>query len=783
MSNTNNKNEAGINLLDLFFYLLSKWPWFVLSVLICGGLAWYKYASAPLVYFGQATVIIKDPSNKTSSAGLDRYENLINKVNVANELLQFRSKKLMTEVVERLNANVGYMYEDGLRKIELYTQSPVKVSFTDFSPTAYMALTVTPIGGDKAKLSNISGAEETYTQTVAFGDTLQLSAGRMVVHPTNFNTSKWEGVDVRVTMSPVASTVAGILGRLAIRQENDESSILRMSFQDSSPVRIEDILNTLIDVYNEEAINDKNSVAVKTADFINERLIIIENELGGVENQIESYKQDNRLVTVEKAANQFLNESQRHLNEEIDLETKIGLANYVKEYLTDPSKETELIPANTGVGDAKFEALVAEYNSMKMRRDNYIAASSENNPVVQSLNRDLLTAKQTIVRTVDNAILSLEVRLKEVRGNINRTAARISSIPTKEREMLSIERQQKIKESLYMFLLNRREENALSQAMADNNARVIDSAEAGYSPISPNRNRILLMGGLVGVAIPAVIFLMIMFLDTRVHTRKDLEGVVTIPYLGEVPLDKQRASGKRGKHSFEAAVKHNGDDIVSEAFRIVRTNISMMMKRDAEHRVITFTSFNAGAGKTYVARNLALSLAHANKSVILVDLDIRKHTLSRLTRAAKLGITDYIIDESVKVSDIIQQSNDGHGVDIISAGTTAPNPAELLMDKRLDELFAALREKYDYIVTDNVPVGIVADGDISNRISDMTVFVVRAGRLDKRQLPDLEQLYQQKKFVNMALLLNGADPERRGYGYGYGYGYGNKKKKSRSKKA
>lgn len=709
MSNTNNKNEASINLLDLFFYLLSKWPWFVLSILICGGYAWYKYASAPLVYFGQATVIIKDPSNKTSSAGLDRYENLINKVNVANELLQFRSKKLMTEVVTRLDANVSYVYEDGLRKIELYTQSPIKVSFPDASPTTQMHFTVTLLGGEKVCFSNIVGAPEDFTVEANMGDTLQLATGMVVVNPTNFNSSRWEGVDVRVTRNSVASTVAGILGRMAIRQENEESSILLMSFQDSSPVRIEDILNTLIDVYNDEAIKDKNSVAVNTADFINERLIIIEKELGGVEDQIEKFKQSNKMYDVGSAAGQYMGESQRFTGEEIELETQLRIINYVKEYLADPSKETELIPTNTGVGDAKVEGLIAQYNAMKVRRDNYIAASSERNPVVQELNSNLRATKQTIIRTIDNLIVSIEVRLKDARSQLYRADARLASIPAKEREMLSIERQQKIKESLYMFLLNRREENALSQAMADNNARVIDSAEAGYSPISPNRNRILLMGGLVGVAIPAVIFLMIMFLDTRVHTRKDLEGVITIPYLGEVPLDKQRASGKRGKHSFEAAVKHNGDDIVSEAFRIVRTNISMMMKRDAEHRVITFTSFNAGAGKTYVARNLALSLAHANKSVILVDLDIRKHTLSRLTRAAKLGITDYIIDESVKVSDIIQQSNDGHGVDIISAGTTAPNPAELLMDKRLDELFAALREKYDYIVTDNVPVGIVAE--------------------------------------------------------------------------
>ena len=769
MSNTNNKNESGLNVLDLFFYLLSKWPWFLLSILVCGGFAWYQYAKAPFVYFGQATVIIKDPSNKTSSAGLDRYDNLINKVNVANEILQFRSKKLMSEVVSRLDANVTYTHTDGLRDIELYTQSPVKVSFFDFIPSAYTSFTVTPMPDGGVQLSNVPGTADGYTQSVAFGDTVLLSAGRMVVNPTNFYSAQWSGVPITVARKPVAATAAGILGRMSVRQQDEESSILLFSMQDSSPVRIEDILNTLIDVYNEEAINDKNRVAVNTADFINERLIIIENELGGVESQIEKFKQDNKMYDVGSAAGQYMGESQRFTGEEIELETQLRIINYVKEYLVDPSKETELIPTNTGVGDSKVEGLIAQYNSMKVRRDNYIEASSERNPVVQELNNNLRATKQTIIRTIDNLIVSIEVRLKDARSQLQRADARLATIPTKEREILSIERQQKIKESLYLFLLNRREENALTQAMADNNARVIDSAEAGYAPISPIRNRILLMGLLLGFAVPAVIFLLIMFLDTRVQTRKDLEAAVTLPYLGEIPIDKRR---KRRKNPQEAAVKSDGDDLTSEAFRIVRTNLSFMMKKDEGNKVITFTSFNPGAGKTYIARNLAVSLAHAGKRVIIVDLDIRRRTISRLTRAAKIGLTDFIVDKALTVNDIIQSCKDAQDVDIISAGSTAPNPAELLMDGRLDELFAQLRQQYDFILADNVPAGIVADGDISNRVTDLTLFVVRAGLIDKRQLPDLEQLYRQSKYKNMALVLNGADPERRGYGYSYGYGYG-----------
>ena len=782
MNNQTNKNESGINLLDLFMYLASKWKWFLLSVLIFGGLAWLKYAHTPFVYFRQATVIIKDPSNKTSSAGLDRYDNLINKVNVANELLQFRSKKLMTEVVNRLHADVSYQKDDGLRQVELYTQSPVKVSFPDALPNSYLALDVTPLDKGSVKVQLIEDGEKGDAHTVNLNDTLALQQGRVVITPTNFYSEAWKGVDIHVRKMPVSSTVGYFLGCLGIRQETDEASILTLSMKDSSPVRAEDMLNTLIDVYNEATINDKNKVAVNTANFINERLIIIERELGSVEDAIEAFKHSNRILDLSTAAGQYVGETRESNAEGMELEMQIQLANYIKGYLTDPSKEVDLIPSNTGISDSHIESQIGQYNAMKLRRDKLIDDSSDQNPVVQELNNSLRAMKQTIVRSVDNHIVSLNVRRKDARSRESQAQARMMAIPAKEREMLSIERQQKIKESLYMFLLNRREENALTQAMADNNARVIDSADGSNAPISPNRNRILLLGVLVGVACPGVIFLMIMFMDTRVHSRKDLEGVVTAPFLGEIPLDKDQPK-KRDRQA--VVVKEQDDDIVSEAFRILRTNMAFMAKKDKKMQVITFTSFNESAGKTFIARNLAMSLVYAKKRVIMVDLDIRKKTLSHHVSERKIGVTNYLADPTIRVDELIHKSTIHENLDVIVAGTTAPNPAELLMDERLDQLIDELRLRYDYIIADSVPVGIIADATITNRVADLTLFVLRAGKIDRRQLPDLENLYQEKKLTNMALILNGADLHRRGYGYGYGYaygygygyGYGNKKKK------
>lgn len=776
-NNSSNKNDQGLNIVDLFMYLASQWKWFLLSILICGGIAWYNYARAPLVYFRSATVIIKDPSNKASTSGLDRFDNFINKVNVANEILQFRSKKLMREVVQRVHADVSYQIKDGLRSNELYNESPVLVSLPDALPEQSFSFTMTLKDAKTVTLSDFSGIEAKPSYEVALNDTVAIIEGmNVVVTATNYLRDSWLNTPIRVQKLPVESMVNYYKNALGIQQEEEEASILTLALKDSSPARAEDVLNTLITVYNEEAIKEKNQVAVNTANFINERLIIIERELGNVESNLESFKQRNQIVDIASSAGMYMTESQKYNADAMELETQLRLANFIKDYLTDPSKETDLIPSNTGISDMNIENQISLYNAAKLKRDHLIDDSSVNNPVVQELNNSLRAMKQSIIRAVDNMIVSLNVKRNDAQNREMRAQDRVTAIPTKERQMLSIERQQKIKEALYLFLLNKREENALSQAMADNNARVIDGAEGSNAPISPNRNRILLLGLLVGIALPGAVCLAILFMDTRVHGRKDIEGVTSVPYLGEIPLDKEAMKDHRKK---VMAVKEQGDDIVSEAFRILRTNMAFLSKKDKPAQVITFTSFNIGAGKTFIARNLSMSLAYMKKRVVMVDLDIRKGTLSRHFGHYHEGVTNYLSDNTVKVDDIIQHQE---GFDLIPAGILAPNPAELLMDNRLDELMNELRTRYDYIIADNVPVGLIADATIANRIADLTIFVVRAGKLDRRQLPDIEKLYQEKKLKNMALVLNGANPERHGYGYSYGYGYGygyrTKKKKT-----
>lgn len=775
----NKKNEQGINVLDLLSYLLSKWKWYALSLSICCGYTIYKYNKDPLVYYRTATILIKDPSNKNVQGGLDRFDNIINKVNLSNELLQFRSKNLMREVVMRLHTDVDYQIKKRFRMEELYHYSPVTVDFCNVMPERYISFDLTIQSQGKAKLENIAGingAKNTYL--VGINDSIVFDTETIKIFPSDQMDKSWIGRTIRVTKSPVSAKVGYFLGNFSVRQESGGSSMLQLSMTDGIGIRAEDMLNTIITVYNEQALNDKNQISVNSSIFINERLKIIEAELGGVEDELLEYKRRNNIVNISTTTNQYLNKYSSLSDDIVEYETQLKVAQFMKQYLADPTKSSELIPANSGIDDGEIEKQISQYNTLKLKRDHLIVDSSSRNPVVNELNKSMRDLRQSIIRAIDNKMVSINMKRQDAIREQNYAEQRVFDMPAKERGMLSIERQQSIKESLYLYLLNKREENALAQAMAENNARVIDSAQGGSMPISPERNKLMLLGILLGLTIPSVVFLFIMFLDTKIHSRKDLHGKTNIPFLGEVPFDEEhkKRSKKHGGILQRLAQDSDENDngMTREAFKILRTNMAFMGRKITGKSItITFTSFNEGAGKTFIASNLGLSLADSKKKVIMVDLDIRKRSLSHLfSHQRNIGVTNYLADESIQLGDIIHHSDVHDNLDIIYGGHAAPNPAELLMDNRLDTMIEELKKRYDYIIADNVPVGIVADATISNRISDLTLFVVRSGKLDRRQIPDLESLYSEGKLRNMAIVLNGVDPKYRGYGYRYGYGYG-----------
>ncbi len=752
------------NILDILMYLLANWYWIVLSILICVGFQWYKYSRTQFMYSRSATVMIKNAaSTNVSQQDLMRFS-ATTSTNVSNEILQFKSQKLMHDVVKRLHAEVSYTIMDGLRQKELYTQSPVKVTFTEAGDNEEIKLVVTPLNQKQVKISGIGFNSSV---TIPLNKEMKTSVGKLMITPTLYYSDKWFDTDITVHKMSVDNKVAEYRSRLWITQTEQDASILNIGMTDYSTTRADDIINMLITIYNEETIKDKNQIAVNTAKFINDRLVIIEKELGGVESEIEEYKRANEMIDINSTAAESMAAKQEYSSKAAELMIQLKMAQYIQQFLTDPTKTTGLIPANTGISDMNIESQINMYNTNKLKRDKLIENSSEKNPVVQELNNSLIALRQNIIRGVDNMIVNLNTQLNEARGRASNAQYRISNIPTQQRQMLSIERQQHIKEELYIYLLRKREENALTQATTETDARVLDPARGSETPVSPMKGNMLTMGFLVGLGIPGIILFGIAFFNTAIRSRKDIEDVTSVPFLGEIP---KADIDKKNKPEYGIVVTDNGEDSVTEAFRIVRTNMSYMNFKKEDLQVITFSSFGPSAGKTFVCTNLAMSFVQTQKKVVLIDLDIRKRTLSHHFRHQKMGITTYL-SSNCSIDDIIMKDPTGRGFDLITAGPAAPNPAELLLSEQLEQMIADLRTRYDYIFVDNVPVGVIADAAITNRIADLTIFVIRAGKVDRRMLPEIDKIYQSKQLRNMSLILNGVEIWKRGYGYGYKYGY------------
>jgi len=388
--------------------------------------------------------------------------------------------------------------------------------------------------------------------------------------------------------------------------------------------------------------------------------------------------------------------------------------------------------------------------------------------------------RNNIARAVDNSVKGLAIKQGNAQREENIAQGKVLQIPQKQREMLSVERQHKVKEELYLYLLNKREENALNEAMTDESIRIVNPASGSELRIYPNRWRKIFTGVAVGTVLPAVILLAMLVLNTGVRGRQDLENVLSVPFLGEIPLARNRRQGNG-----DVLVSQSGRDPLTEAFRILRTNINFMTKDEHPPKVITFTSFSAGVGKTFSVLNLAATLSYLDKKVVVLDLDLRKGTLSSRTGLLHgKGTSHYLSNPSIKISEILHKSEVAEGVDFIPIGAIAPNPVELLLGKRLDELITELKGMYDYVIIDGVPTGVVADASIIDRVADLTLFIIRIGKMDRRQLPEIEKNYQEKKLSNLAIVLNGLKLNGYGYGYGgygygsYGYGYGEEKKKS-----
>lgn len=765
--------NSEFNIRTILDVLLARWYWFVLSVMVCLGLAYIYLQTVPTMYKREAVVLLKEEA-KTEDAFIEKQ--LFNRIsNVNNEILIFKSRTLMEEVVRRLSLNIRYSVEQGLKREVLYTDSPVWVALADSLKDKSLSFSVTPVGKDICRLTGLSDDPEEEI-TIPFGEALETPAGSVIINKTAAFSNRWLNIPVQVDCVSRQETVASCRGNLEVEKEEKEASLLALRYQDLNPGRADAILNTLISVYNDEAMRDKNQVIQHTALFIDDRLALINTELGEVDSDIESFKKKNRLTDITSEAGLYLNSHSQHEQEEIELTNQIELVKMIQDYMRDPIKGGQLLPTNSGIMDTGVEGMIDEYNRNLLIYNKLKRGSSDHSPVVGEIGVNLDALRNTIILVLGNLQKALNFKLADSRRQQEVAGFRISKVPTQEKYMLTIERQQKIKEELYLYLLNKREENALSMATAESNLRVIDPA---YGTGTAGANRIVIwLGALLGgLTIPGLLFYLQPLLDVTVRGRKDIEENLTIPFLGEIPF---QGKGKLG-------IAKSGRDGVSEAFRIIRSNLGFVLDEKTESKVIMFTSANPNAGKSFVSMNLATSLAWVGKRTILLEMDIRKGSEKDAEGKVLPGITHYLSRKITDVSSLIHPCKYNEELDVMSSGPIPPNPAELLLSPRLEELVSALKERYEYILIDTVPYGMVVDAREISRISDLNIYVVREGHMDRRQLPDVERLHTEHKLPNMAILLNGVRYKHAGYGYGYGYygygygksyyGYGAKKKK------
>ena len=767
---------------DLLYLCLMKWQWFVLSLVVTVGVATVYLLRTPAVYTRTASVLIKEDSKgKSVSSDLESFSEFglfQSSTNVNNELVTFQSPALMTEVVKRLRLDMNYFVPGKFHRQVAYGLTlPVDVTISDLPENESAGFTLDVQPDSTLLLSDfIRNGTELDGMDIKgrLLDSITTPLGKIIIHTTP-NYVNGETYTLYVGKSSLYNTVDSYASNLSVSLNNEKASVIDLSFKDNSIQRAEDVLSMLISIYNENWVKDKNQIAVSTSMFINERLGIIEQELGNVEEDISSYKSEHLLPDVQAASSMYMAQSSQTNAQILALNNQLYMTRYIRNYLANDANRTQLLPANSGIESANIESQIAEYNKQLLQRNSLVANSSTENPLVVDMDQALASMREAVIRSIDNQIVTLNLQIKSLRQTEQQTTSRIAANPTQAKYLLSVERQQKVKEALYLFLLQKREENELSQAFTAYNTRIVTPPHGSMLPTSPVRKNIFMVAFALGLLIPLVIIFMRENMNTRVRGRKDLENV-TAPFIGEIPLFVRRKKGIFGKKPQEVkavVVKEGSRDIINEAFRVLRTNLEFMTGKD-NRSVILVTSFNPGSGKSFLTMNIAVSLAIKGKKVLVIDGDLRHGSASAYIDSPDKGLSDYLGGRIDNLNEIIVPDPKQKSMDIIPVGTIPPNPTELLFDERLKQAIDTVREQYDYVLIDCPPIELVADTQIIEKLADRTVFVIRSGLLERSMLVELEKIYEEKKYKNMSLILNGTKGSggRYGYRYGYHYGYG-----------
>ena len=769
-----------IRIQDLFYLCLNKWYWFVISLTVTIGVAVIYLLTTPPVYTRSASLLIKEDSkgNSVSDATgvLGDIDIFQTSTNVNNEIQSLQSPAVMLDVVKRLHLDISYYTDGGFYKKVLYGRTcPYSISFSDLQDNESVSFTINPSSKGQVKLTDFShNGEDVDGEVIAtLNDTADTPVGKLTVKAMNDTVTYHAPLYVsRIGYQDATGIYAS---NLSVALNDEKSTVVNLTFTDVCTQRAEDVLNTVIAVYNENWIKDKNQIAVSTSAFIGDRLGVIEQELGNVDENISSYKSEHLLPDVQAAASMYMAQSSETNTQILALNTQLSMARYIRNYLTNATSKNQLLPANSGIESPGIEQQIANYNTTQLRRNDLVANSSEKNPLVIDMDQSLENMRHAIITSIDNHITTLNTQLRSLQQSEQQTTARIAANPTQGKYLLSVERQQKVKEALYLFLLQKREENELSQAFTAYNTRVITPPSGSMIPTAPVKKNIALVAIALGLLIPVVIIFIRENMNTKVRGRKDLESL-SLPFAGEIPLVVSGKGKKKVHNAKKIVIRQGNRDIVNEAFRVLRTNLEFMLdaKTDGKASVTLFTSFNPGSGKTFLTMNTAATFALKGKRVLVIDGDLRRGSASAYLGSHYKGLSDYLGKRENGLDGLIQENPDIPGFFLLPAGTIPPNPTELLAEPLFKETIEQLRGHYDYIFIDCPPIDIVADTQIIEKLADRTIFVVRAGLLERDMLPELQRMYDEKRFKNMALLLNGTEGGGNRYGYRYGYKYGYK---------
>lgn len=780
------EEEQGMSLEEYGLLFLSRWYYFVATVLIALTIAVFKVLTTTPVYQRNAAVLVKDNDQKMSGTTqeLANLGIMGSNTNINNEILTLSAPVLMQEATKKLGLDLQISVKEGLHDLPLYNDAPIAVILENRDLAQPFTFKIKATEDKRLKIYDfvVYGEEEIHVNDIAMrvGATVKTPIGRLRIEETSVGLADYIDEEISVTKYPQATIAARYSGRLSVALADKESTILNLCINDEVPARADDLLMTLVEVYNEHWMHDKNLIAESTSEFITERLNTLSKELGDVDQKISDYKSSNLMPNLQEASSMYMQQSGKNTNELLQLNNQLSMAIYIKEYLSDKSRAGQLLPTNTGIGGTGIETLIATYNQTVLTRNDLLSNSSEDNALVQKLDRDLATQQTAIVRSLENLIAQIRKQISNAEATEALTNKKIASAPRQAQQLLSIDRQQKVKEALYIYLLQKREENELSKTFTAWNTRIIQPPYGG-GVTAPRKSYILLIALVLGLAIPGGIIFLGEFFNRSVRGRKDLE-FMNVPFLGEIPLlssKKHWWQHRKNNAERKIYIRENSRNLINESFRLVRTKLDYFAEKKDTANIIMITSFNAGSGKSFISGNLAKTLSLGGKRILAVDLDLRHASLSKLVDQPKNGLTSYLCGATDKISDIVLRDRFDGSVDVLPVGVVPPNPTELLQNDRLGKLFEELKNYYDAILVDCPPIDIVADTNIVKKYADISIFVVRVGLMDRRLLREVEKLYQRKTYNKMAILLNGSQfvstrygHYRYGYTYGYGYGYG-----------